>query len=62
VTTNDVVEAPEMIEHIGAGFVARPVDSFTDALGFSEKMNDSIAALSPPLPAPLIELVRPASG
>jgi hypothetical protein len=56
VPTLGVVKALDVIERIGSGFIADPIDPAGNALGLQKL---SVAALSQTLPERLIEPVTP---
>jgi hypothetical protein len=57
-----VVEALDVVEHIGAGFISGAIDLAAVRSVFSDEKKLSIAELSQTLPARLIEQVMPLSA
>ncbi len=57
-----VVEAFDVVEHIGSGLVPRSIDFILIRSVFSDEKKLSIAALSQTLPERLVEQVMPLSA
>ena len=62
VSSPRVVEALNVVEHVGAGLVAGAVDAAAYPLGFQYEKKLSIAALFHTLPDRLIKQVTPSSA